>query len=151
MDHPWVSGSAAHHRQAVTKQSELAHQRGPSRRPLLHPCTVIHLLVTLFPHNELQRHAARDNALKKKKRNENSPCCEFQSVTSAVCVPCLRGVWRSSELRLTLQVDKLRSCNEKYEVCRWKCSRCEVTPRVLNRTKSLFLGLIGQWRIYSEL
>lgn len=144
MDHPWVSGSAAHHWQAVTKQSELAHHRGPSRRPLLRLCTVIHLLVTLFPHNELESHAARDNALKKK--NGNCPCCEFQSVTSAACAS-----WCSSELRLTLQVDKLRSCNEKWKACRWERWRCEATPRVFSRPRSLFRGFLGEWRTHTEL
>lgn len=81
-----------------------------------------------------------------KKKNGNCPCCEFQSVTSAACAS-----WCSSELRLTLQVDKLRSCNEKWKACRWERWRCEATPRVFSRAGSLFRGFLGEWRTHTEL
>lgn len=109
---------AAAPRQAVTQQSELAHRPGPRRRPLLRLCTVIHLLVTLFPHNWLERPADGRQCVGKRGRegekNGNCSCCEFQSVTSAVCIPRLpasvRGVCCcSSEWPFTLRVDKLRS------------------------------------------
>ncbi len=64
MDHPWVSESPTHHWHAVTKQSELAHYWAPSRRPLQYRCTVIHLLVTLFPHNKLESQAAKNSMQK---------------------------------------------------------------------------------------
>lgn len=64
MDHQWVSGSPAHPCHAITKQSELAHYWGPLRRPLLYRFTVIHLVVTLFPHNKLDCQAARNNMRK---------------------------------------------------------------------------------------
>lgn len=64
VDHPWVSGSPTHHWHTVTKQSELAHYWRPPRRPLQFRCAVIHLLVTLFPHNKLESQTTRNSMQK---------------------------------------------------------------------------------------
>lgn len=98
MDHPWVTGSPAHHWHAVTKQSKLAHHRGPLRRPLLYHCTVIHLLVTLFPHSKLESQAARNNM----RKIGIAHTVNFNQSPLLCVAPACLSVWYSFEVWLAL-------------------------------------------------